>query len=1240
MARLLVCPLLALSMLIGPLPLSPSNGPARGASLLPAAPGALTIDGGLSDLIWRQAAAVELEPSEPGVPAALGGRVSLVRSGGELCLAAFLPEPGGRVLARSIGWNPVWEQDAPTSPLVEDLLVIELTPDHPARDRSPLRIEINPWGACRMERDGRTVPSSAALVAARIDSAGWSVELALPLEEVIGTGKETEISLALTRFRSRRPLDPQFRWQSPARGKFARFRTALADSSAGTARPEFHPPQLGNDDPPLRVGRVRAVPPAALIADDPFWQDVPSFRLLRNEPSPREPRYPTEIKWVHDGRRLALLVHCTESSRVDCDHGARDGDLAGDDHLCIYLATSGSRVIEILVNPAGAVRDGLAQGPRAARAGAGAWDGEVDAATRIDRDRWQLRVNLPLDQIAAALGESAVPTEWRVLVGRARQPRLGEPGELSTTPMLGNPFLLAPARFRRLELTGEDPARLDPDPAQQPVPEPTGLAGQLAGLDSEVFSPVERTYLRLPGMLERQLEGRVERLAMQEHREWLTVESLPQWQQFRDRRVERLKAALGEFPARRAPLECRESSVHHGEGYRLHNLAFQSRPGCWVAANLYLPAEPPAGKLPAIVIIPSHHYPKIQGELKDCGMVWARSGCAVLVLETLGYGERVEVNPWNRQPYQSESQLELQLSLVGQSRLGWIAWDLSRAVDLLLARGDIDPERLILIGSVTWGGGRPAAIAGLLEERFAAVVPFNWGRVYWESFGLRRSAIDRISAWFTCAAIAPRRLVYAHEFSWEGEEGHSLPAIDIPAWPRYQRVYRLYGAEGNLASAQGQGLLRVPETMGDCYSLGSVQRRPLYELFHRWFGFPRPAPEDLNLEPDSWLGFGGLRQGLEQVRLKEARRRPPDSTLLSITPKTDAAIERKALHQLAREEALRQLRETRRRLAGLEPARRRQVLADSLDRLLGGVSPAGIPAAEEKWRQSLEGVMVEAVALRPEEGIILPLLLLRPGRADSNPLPVVLALSEEGKDRLLRQRSGEIAELLAAGVAVCLPDVRGTGETAPSQYNRDSYLTDRALDLGETLLGTRVRDVRAVLAYLRGRADLDGRRIALWGESFATANPRKLWVEELPDWPVSPQPQHLSSPLGGQLALLTALFEPEVRAVAARGMLAGYLSLLESNVTYLPFDMTVPGIFAAGDTDDRCAVLAPLPLLVAGAVDGRNRLLNERELRQALGQTISRYEATGGSGGLILRPQTAAPGPAQWLAAQLNGMDR
>ena len=187
----------------------------------------------------------------------------------------------------------------------------------------------------------------------------------------------------------------------------------------------------------------------------------------------------------------------------------------------------------------------------------------------------------------------------------------------------------------------------------------------------------------------------------------------------------RLKASLGPFPERTPLRAAVTRRFDYSDGFILEDLIFESRPGLVVTANLYLPARID-GRIPAIVIVHSHHAPKTQWELQDMGMTWARNGTAVLVMDQLGAGERVQSQAWPRESYYSRYALGMQLYLAGESLMKWMVWDLMRGIDLLLERPYVDPNRIVMLGAVA-GGGDPAAVTAALDNRIAAVLPFNFG---------------------------------------------------------------------------------------------------------------------------------------------------------------------------------------------------------------------------------------------------------------------------------------------------------------------------------------------------------------------------------------------------------------------------------------------------------------------------------------------------------------------------------
>jgi hypothetical protein len=181
--------------------------------------------------------------------------------------------------------------------------------------------------------------------------------------------------------------------------------------------------------------------------------------------------------------------------------------------------------------------------------------------------------------------------------------------------------------------------------------------------------------------------------------------------------------------------------------------------------------------------------------------------------------------------------------------------------------------------------------------------------------------------------------------------------------------------------------------------------------------------------------------------------------------------------------------------------------------------------------------------------------------------------------------------------------------------------------LGSTLLGERLRDLRSVTRYLRSRGDLDPAGMAFWGDSFAPANPANRRMEV--PWDAERMPQQ-AEPLGGLLALLGGLFEDDVRAVAVRGGLINYASILESPFCYVPHDAIVPGAVTAGDLVEVAMALAPRPLRMEGLVDGRNRQVDAQVRAKTLESVEQAYRAAGKPNQFSLAPE-AENNLGQWF---------
>ena len=227
-------------------------------------------------------------------------------------------------------------------------------------------------------------------------------------------------------------------------------------------------------------------------------------------------------------------------------------------------------------------------------------------------------------------------------------------------------------------------------------------------------------------------------------------------------------------------------------------------------------------------------------------------------------------------------------------------------------------------------------------------------------------------------------------------------------WPRLEKVFALYDARGHLASATGRGTLqgKAPQS-SHCNNVGAFHRRDIYPQFERWFGIEPPEREYT------------MRRGA--------------GDLTCLTPKLIAERKPRPVHRLAHELAEQNLEKLRSRLADLDPLARREQMQKTWAPLLGEIAPSGRPRVIRVREEKTEGVArVEHLRVETEPGIVVPVLMLLPENASADsPAPVVVAVCESGKADLLAARRADFAQLVEAGVAVCLPDLRGFGETSP-----------------------------------------------------------------------------------------------------------------------------------------------------------------------------------------------------------------
>lgn len=289
--------------------------------------------------------------------------------------------------------------------------------------------------------------------------------------------------------------------------------------------------------------------------------------------------------------------------------------------------------------------------------------------------------------------------------------------------------------------------------------------------------------------------------------------------------------------------------VIHGkidrDDYTIEKVFFASYPGHYVCGNLYRP-KGRTGKLPA-VLSPHGHWPngrlieRSEAEAKKeiasgaertmesaryhlqarCAML-ARMGCVVFHYDMVGYAD-------SRQIEHTKGFADPEAELRLQSFMGLQTWNSVRALDFLTSLPDVDPQRVAVTGAS--GGGTQTFLLGAIDDRPAVSFPAVMvstgmqGGCICENCSLLRVGTNNIEL---AAMFAPKPQAMTGANDWTRE-------IEHKGLPELKQVYRLYGAEDNVAAKY--------YPFGHNYN--QVSREMMYGWLNRHLklGYPEPVVE-------------------------------------------------------------------------------------------------------------------------------------------------------------------------------------------------------------------------------------------------------------------------------------------------------------------------------------------------------------------------------------------------------------
>jgi cephalosporin-C deacetylase-like acetyl esterase len=588
---------------------------------------------------------------------------------------------------------------------------------------------------------------------------------------------------------------------------------------------------------------------------------------------------------------------------------------------------------------------------------------------------------------------------------------------------------------------------------------------------------------------------------------------------------------VGPFPEK-TPLNAKITSTVKKNGYRIENVIYESLPGFYVTASLFIPdkVKKPA---PAILFCSGHStgvYRLLLYQQPLLNLVM--KGFIVLAIDPIGQGERLQY--FNADKGESiigsstkeHSYPSPQVFLIGKSVARYFIWDGIRGIDYLISRKEVDPKRIGVHGLS--GGGTQTAYISALDERVAASAPAGFitsSRRLMESIGVQdgeqnfyhgiSSGIDHAD-FIEIRAPKPTLIMATTRdfFSIQGSR---------ETFKEVKRIYELFGKPENI------------EITEDDFEHGYTKknREAMYAFFQKALQLPGSSAEETPDLPTA----------------KELQKTPTGQLATSLGGETVFSLNRK---------------ETEKVIIDLENSRKDLTkhlsgVINSAKSLSGYREPLTNDDPIFTGRIQREGYVVEKYFVKGEGDYVVPYLLMIPEKQNNNAL---IYLHPSGK---LAGASvgGEIEWFVKNGFIVLAPDMIGVGEMGPGIFTGDAQIDTisynvwyTSTQIGKSIVGLRAGDVVKLTALLKKNNKIS----EVYGFARKEMSP---------------------------VLLHAAAFDQSITRIALIDPYSSYQSIAMNRFYSPKFVYSlVPGALKAYDLPDLSASLAPRKLMMVNVTDG------------------------------------------------------
>jgi hypothetical protein len=595
---------------------------------------------------------------------------------------------------------------------------------------------------------------------------------------------------------------------------------------------------------------------------------------------------------------------------------------------------------------------------------------------------------------------------------------------------------------------------------------------------------------------------------------------------------------IGTF-TEKTPLNAKITGTFKKNGYRVENVIYESLPGFYVTASLFIP-EKIKKPAPAILFCSGHstgvyRLPNYQLPLLNL----VKKGFIVLAIDPIGQGERLQYADSEKgelsldNSTMEHSYPAAQVFLTGKSIARYFIWDGIRGIDYLVSRKEVDASRIGVHGLS--GGGTQTAFISALDERVAASAPCGYITSYKrliESVGVQdgeqnfyhgiSSGIDHAD-FLEIRAPKPTLIMATTNdfFSIQGSR---------ETYSEVKRIYALAGKPDNI------------ELMEDDHGHGYTKknREAMYAFFQMHLHLPGSSAEE----------------EVDFITANELQKTSSGQLSTTLGGETVFSLNRKEA-----EKQMNELLSSKNDLTRYLPE-----VINSAKKLSGYKEPSVIYEPVFTGRIQREGYVVEKYFVKGEGDYVIPYLLMIPVKPNNK---AVIYLHPSGKS-VEAAIGGEIEWFVRNGFTVLAPDMIGTGEMGPGIFEGDTYFNGISYNIwytstliGRSIVGIRAGDVVRLASLMKKSSGIS----EVYGIARKDLSP---------------------------ILLHAAAFDPDITRIALIEPYSSYQSVV-MNRFYNPafLHSFVPGALKAYDLPDLAASLAPRRLIMVNVTDGFGKIDNE-----------------------------------------------